>query len=197
VQWVREFFQEIDGRWGLATGTKVRLRIIGSVALMLQTDYARGTKDGDVLETSELTPEIQAHLLELAGKGTPIHVRHKLYIDIVANGIPLLPQAPVFHSVDDLNPTLVHFDIEVLDVVDVVVSKLKRFNPNDATDIEAMVEKGLVPHERLVERFRGAVESFQYDARGEDLPKYIRAFHRVERDMLGVPETEIELPDWL
>jgi hypothetical protein len=41
---------------------------------------------------------------------------------------------------------LAHFRIEVLDVVDVVVSKLKRFHANDLRDIEAMVDRDLVPH---------------------------------------------------
>ena len=40
---------------GTASSAKVRLRVIGSSALMLQTDYARGTKDSDVLETADLT----------------------------------------------------------------------------------------------------------------------------------------------
>ncbi|HEY1551709.1 MAG TPA: hypothetical protein VGG28_27970 [Kofleriaceae bacterium] len=30
-----------------------------------------------------------------------------------------------------------------------------------------------------------------------DLPKYVANLHRVERDMLGVDETEIELPSWI
>jgi hypothetical protein len=41
-----------------------------------------------------------------------------------------------------------------LDVVDVAVSKLKRFHANDQADIGAMIARGLVSHERLVERFR-------------------------------------------
>ena len=58
------------------------------------------------------------------------------------------------HPQTELNARLRHFDLEVLDAVDVVVSKLKRFNPNDRTDIEAMVERSLVPYARLLARFR-------------------------------------------
>lgn len=85
----------------------------------------------------------------------------------------------------------------MLDVVDVVVSKLKRFHSNDRKDIEAMIRRGLVPHARLIERFRGAVDEFIGDARAADLPRYIENFHRVERDMLMMPETEIEVPSWI
>ena len=60
-----------------------------------------------------------------------------------------------------------------------------------------MIERGLVPHERLIERFRSAVDMFLGDAREVELPRYIANLHRVERDMLLVPETEIELPSWI
>jgi hypothetical protein len=55
----------------------------------------------------------------------------------------------------------------------------------------------LVPHERLLDRFRAAVDELDGDARAEDLPKYVKNLHRVERDMVGVDETEIELPTWI
>lgn len=65
------------------------------------------------------------------------------------------------------------------------------------TDIDSMIQRGLVPHDELIARFRSAVEVFRHDARAEDLPKYIEHLHRVERDMLDVDETEIELPPWV
>ncbi|MFS8070703.1 MAG: hypothetical protein ACMG6S_30425, partial [Byssovorax sp.] len=82
-------------------------------------------------------------------------------------------------------------------VVDVVVSKMKRFSANDQSDVQAMIDRDLVPPAQLVSRFRAAVDVFSGDARAEDLPCYVRRLHRVERDMLGVPETDIELPDWI
>jgi hypothetical protein len=96
-----------------------------------------------------------------------------------------------------LNATLAHFRIEVLDVVDVVVSKFKRAHAVDMDDVAGMVDAGVVPHARLVERFRSAVDAFSCDARASDLPKYVAARHRAERDYFGVPETEIELPEWI
>jgi hypothetical protein len=76
------------------------------------------------------------------------------------------------------------------------VSKLKRFHANDRGDIAAMIERDLVPHDRLIERFRRAVDVFSGDARAEELPRYLRNLHQVERDMLGVAETDIDLPEW-
>jgi hypothetical protein len=144
-----------------------------------------------------LTGEIGERLRALAGAGTDLHKRRSVYLDIVANGIPFLPHVPRWHSVPEINGALAHFELRVLDVVDVVVSKLKRFNANDRSDIDAMIERELVGHEQLIDRFRLAVDEFSGDARAEDLPKYVRNLHTVERDMLLVPETEIELPSWI
>jgi hypothetical protein len=154
------------------------------------------TTDSDILGSASLDANTKARLLHLAGPGTNLHRRHGMYVQIINEAIPFLPQVPVWHSVGALNK-LVHLDITVLDVVDVVVSKLKRFHARDSADIAAMIELGLVPHERLIERFRMAVDWFAYDARADELPKYCANLNRVERDFLAVEETEIVLPSWI
>ncbi len=194
---VERFFIDLDARWKEVGSERIRLHLIGSTALMLQADYTRGTKDSDVIETAQLEGEVREKLLALAGKDTAIHRRHRIYLDIVASGLPFLPQSPVWHAVAGLNTTLQHFEIVVLDVVDVVVTKLKRFDANDVSDIEAMAERDRVPHDALVERFLSAVDAYSMDARASDLPRYVRNLNRVERDILGVAETEVELPGWI
>ena len=39
---MHRFFAEIDEKWKRTGGEPIRLQIIGSAALMLQTDYERG-----------------------------------------------------------------------------------------------------------------------------------------------------------
>ncbi len=194
---IRNLIKDVDRLWGGAGQGKIRLSIIGSAALMLQTPYERGTKDSDILEAATLKVEVKDRLLHLAGNGTDLHRRHRVYLEFVAHGIPFLPQNPLFHLVDDLNEELGHFEIEVLDVADVVVSKLKRFHANDVSDIEAMVDLEKVGHARMIERFRAAVETYAMDARAEDLPRYVRNLHRIERDCFQVAEARIELPSWI
>ena len=87
-----------------------------------------------------------------------------------------------------------HFHLYTLDVVDVVVSKLARYNANDVQDIDAMITLGLVPHHRLIERFRAAVDGYEMDARAERLPRYIARLHEIERDNFGLGPTEIDIP---
>jgi hypothetical protein len=199
VSRVSDFIEEIDRHWRTLPSEprRTRLRIIGSAALMLRTGHDRGTKDSDVLETASVTPSIKERLLALAGPATALHIRHKMYLDIVASGLPFLPQAPICHALAEPNRDLKHFELEVLDVADIVVSKLKRFSANDASDIRAMVDGGHIDHDRLVERFRAAVDAFSTDARAEDLPVYVKNLNRVERDYFLVAESQIDLPSWI
>jgi len=197
VSTVEDFLAEVDGLWAPGDATRVRLRLIGSTALMLATGYERGTKDSDIFETIDLTRETKQRLLAIAGPGTEVHRRRRMYLEIVANGVPFLPWPARWQAAAELNQRLRHLEIAVLDVVDVVVSKLKRLNDNDLTDIAAMIDLDLVRHDALVARFRSAVDVFSGDARAADLPRYVANLHRVERDMLGVAESDIELPGWI
>jgi hypothetical protein len=126
-----------------------------------------------------------------------MHRRHRLYVDLVPPGLPFLPQGPAWRLVETLNKSLRHFELSVLDVTDVIVSKLKRFSASDVSDIEAMIDRGLVSHGVLLDRFRSAVDSYSMDARASDLPRYVENLNRVERDMLDVDESAIELPGWI
>ncbi len=192
---IHSFLAEIDEKWKPLGGEPIRLRIIGSAALMLQTDYERGTKDGDILEAEEITHAVREQLLALAGPKSPLFEKYRMYVEVVLRAILFWPRGPVFHPVKELS--LKNFTVEVLDVTDIVVSKIKRLNQNDVDDIKAMAEMNLLDHKKLVSRFKSAVDRFSTDARAEDLPKYIKNLNRIERDFLGVPESKIELPEWM
>lgn len=190
---IRDFFHDLDRAWKPTGAGRIRLPIIGAGALLLQTSYKRVTKDSDVLETAEIVEGVRSQLERVAGKDSTLHRRHKIYLDIVPSGLPLLPQQPSWVPVPDLTADLVHFQVDALHPVDVVVSKLKRFHANDRYDIQAIVDRDLVPHALLLERFRSAVDAYSLDARAAELPRYLANLHTVERDFLGTDETEIEL----
>lgn len=194
---IEGFFRKISQLWDEPRPEKVVFKVIGSGALFLQTDYRRATKDGDILETLQVTPELKETLTKLAGKRTALHKSTGLYLDLVSLGLPFLPHGPRFHPQKKLSEDLKNFSVEALDIVDVVVSKLKRFNASDSEDVNAMIERGLVPHAALIERFAAAVDEYSTDSRLEDVPKYVRNLHRVERDMFHVPESQIDMPDWM
>ena len=191
---VEGFLADLATSWSF--DSRPHPRIIGSTALMLQTDYVRGTKDSDVLQTTDLDDQTRERLLALGGKDSALAQRWRLYLEVVPNGLPFLPRPPRWHAVAvPTAPDTLAF--EALDVVDVVVSKLKRFHANDRLDVDAMVKRELVSHRELVARFLTAVDGWSCDARAEDLPRCVRNLHQVERDMLDVEPTEIDLPDWI
>jgi hypothetical protein len=197
VKPLERFLREVDGAWRPMHPGKQPLHIIGCGALLLQTDYQRGTKDGDILEAASLDAVTKASLLALAGKSTELHARHRMYLEVVGLGVPFLAHRPIWHPQRTIDAALHHFTIYALDVVDVVVSKLARFHSDDRADIQAMISSGLVTHGALAARFEAAKDIRQDSSYAYDLPKYVPNLHRVERDYLGVQESTIELPPWV
>ena len=74
------FISDLDGRWQIDGLEKTVLKLIGSAALMLQSSYARITKDADVLQVEPLTPELCDRLEKLAGRGSELDRRHNMYL---------------------------------------------------------------------------------------------------------------------
>jgi hypothetical protein len=99
VKTASAFLVDVDRRWVEREDDRIPLHILGSVALLLRTDYDRGTKDSDVVQTKELTEDIKGRLLSLAGKDTDMHRRHGMYIEVVSSGLPFLPHEPRYGSV--------------------------------------------------------------------------------------------------
>jgi len=176
-----------------AGAAKVRLRLLGSVALMYQADYFRGTKDGDVLESAPINQALKEELLGLGGRGTTLAKRHDIYLDIVASGILFLPAATVYRPLTELSESLACFEVEVMDIQDACITKLKRFNANDQADIAAMARLGLLDHLRFRDRFLSAIDHCRGQAFSDDYPKIVRRFNQVERDIFLVQESHINL----
>jgi uncharacterized nucleotidyltransferase DUF6036 len=192
---IEPFLLDLDKDWRALGDEPIVLSVIGSTALFLQTDYERGTKDTDFLEIEEISKENSGALLKLGGEDSPLHKKHRLFIQIIKRPIPFLPPHPTFIDLNSLR--LNNFRIRVLDVVDVVVSKLKPFRTKDLDDIREMVKRQLIDPDKLVDRFILTKERWLLDGRAGELKTYVENLHEVQREFLRVPETPIDLPDWL
>ena len=84
---IERFITEIDARWPPEEAEKVVLSVIGSTALMLQAKYVRGTKDSDVFRTRAIDDALAERLMTLAGEGTDLHRRHRIYLQLVPSGM--------------------------------------------------------------------------------------------------------------
>jgi hypothetical protein len=194
---VEPFFRELDALWPLPLGEPLVLRLLGSTALLLQTSYERGTKDGDVLLTELITTDLASSLLAIAGRGSGMDRRHRMYLDFVSEALPFLPSEPRWRPVDRLGSELRHFRLEALDVIDVVIAKLARFHKTDRDDIAAMAERDLIDAPLFAQRFQSAVRRWWCDARADDLPRIVENFHTVQTDELFVWPTQVALPPWV
>jgi hypothetical protein len=152
------------------------------------------TNDSDVIETAQFTAPIKAKLEGLAGKNSALFNRYRLYLDIVNSAIPFILPRAAYRPVPGMDG-LKNFSVQVLDVLDVAVSKLARFKASDVADIRAVVERGLISHGAFVGRFKEVLVAHCMDARREDFPKYLRNFNTIERDFFHVKETAIDLED--
>jgi hypothetical protein len=190
---VEAFFGELDAGLAPPHTERIELRIVGSTALFLQTSYTRGTKDCDAVETYNFDAVVKEALLAVGGTGSSVSQRHGIYLEFVAEGLLFLPEEPRWNPLLTLNT----LDLYTLDPTDVVVAKLIRLHGDDLADIEAMVRLGLVHHERVVERFQSAVLHHGTYGRSDLLRPTIKKFHRVERDIFGVEESDIEIPEWM
>ena len=187
----------LDIRAGWERDSTPTLDVFGAGALVLQRPLYRSTKDADVLRTASIDEADEGHLLGLAGPGTTLARRHGVYVEVVANGIPLLPLVPEWIPLDFEDERTTP-RVRVLGAVDVAISKLNRFNANDRSDIDYLIRAGSVSHVAFLRRFLDAVDVRSFDARAEDLPEVVRCFHIVERDMFGLSElSDIELPSWV
>ncbi len=197
---IEDFFIEIDREWNrsnLKDEKPLTLKVIGSSALYLQYDFRENTKDSDVLELENITSSVRKQLETLAGKETSIAKKYHLYLDFVAPGFPFLPARAKYHASLSVNKHLKNLRLEALDVVDVVVAKLAPFRSKDIEDIRCMIEMDLIDPKKLVQRFLLATERYLMDARAVQLRSIIQNLHRVQRDFLFVPETDIDLPDYI
>ena len=72
----------LDRLWHREETPRLRIRILGSMALMLQTDYERGTKDGDILYPPPIDEEVRKRMLALGGQGSALARRHRVHLDV-------------------------------------------------------------------------------------------------------------------
>jgi len=104
----------------------------------------------------------------------------------------MLPHEPQWH---DYDLELGQFEVRLLSVADVIVSKLKRWSGNDRDDVRAMIEGGHVEQAHLAQRFREVVDRYTFDARADLLPTMAARLNRAEEEWFAAAATSFELPD--
>lgn len=129
----REFLQSLDAKMS----EMCILPCFGGFAVTLAYGISRSTSDIDVLN---VTPRKAVEvLLRAGGKGSPLALQHKIFLDFVgvAN--------PPYEYESRLRPmyegAFAHLRLMVMDPYDVALTKLKRDSDIDFQDVLALAEK--------------------------------------------------------
>ena len=129
----KEFLQALDAKMTEAC----TLPILGGFAVTQQYGISRPTADIDVLDVAP--PHAVDFLIRTAGKGSPLAIEHKVYLDFVGIANPpyeyesrLCPMYPGAFK---------RLRLLVMDPYDIALTKLKRDSDKDFQDILQLAQK--------------------------------------------------------
>lgn len=130
-----------------ALGRPADFHCIGGFVVSQHYGFARETADLDVLTV--IPPEAAHRVAGLAGQGSPLHQKHRVYIDHIT----------VANFPDDYETRLVrafplwqNVRLWALEPHDLALTKLERSNDRDIRDVIYLAEAGLIHRETLVSR---------------------------------------------
>jgi len=141
----RSFFADVDA----LLHEEVQLHCCGGFVATRLYGVARSTNDIDFLG---VVPNVMAKgLVEIAGKGSPLHRKHKIYLDAVTITIP--PENYEERLVPIFSGTWEHLQLFALEAHDLALSKLERNIDRDRDDVQQLARAGNLKPEILQERY--------------------------------------------
>jgi hypothetical protein len=129
----KEFLQDLDA----IVTESCRLPCFGCFAVSIEYGISRSTLDIDVLDVAP--PYIVAILHKEGGKGSPLAIKHHVYLDVVgiANA-PLDYESRLRHMFPG---AFQYICLMVMDPYDIALTKLKRDSDKDFQDVLQLAEK--------------------------------------------------------
>jgi hypothetical protein len=147
------FLQEIDQRIEEVTV----LPCLGGFVVTQCYGNLRATSDSDVLDVAPA--RMSARLVEIAGRGTELARRHRLYIDIV--GVASVPYEYESRLTDLCPGTFERLHLRVMEPYDVALSKLSRNHDRDHDDVMYLARFTI-----YFRRFLGGISAAHYPILG-------------------------------
>ncbi|SPF38470.1 conserved hypothetical protein [Candidatus Sulfopaludibacter sp. SbA4] len=140
----RSFFAEVDAH----LRENVHLHCCGGFVMTQLYGVPRTTSDVDFLGA---VPDVRREITEIAGKGSALHQKYRVYLDAVTVATPpesyeerLLPMFP---------GAWVHLRLDALEAHDLALSKLERNMELDRQDVQHLARAGHLKPEVLRERY--------------------------------------------
>lgn len=140
----RSFFAELDSR----LGEDIHLHCCGGFVVTQLYGVARTTSDIDFLG---VVPDVRNDLTRIAGMGSALHHRHKVYLDAVTVATP--PEHYEDRLVSMFPGAWRRLRLLALEAHDLALSKLGRNIERDRDDVRRLALGGYLKAETLRERY--------------------------------------------
>ena len=124
------FLRELDAQLTQPT----ELHCLGGFVVSELYGLERPTADIDILEATKGTDS--ATLVQLAGKRSALHRRHKVYLDVVT--VAIVPEHYESRLVDLATSGFRHLRLKAFDRHDLVLAKLARNTDRDREDVKRL-----------------------------------------------------------
>jgi hypothetical protein len=140
----RSFLTELDSH----LREDVALHCCGGFVVTQLYGVARTTSDLDFLS---VVPNVCSQLIEIAGKGTALHRKHKVYLDAVTVATP--PENYEERLVPMYPGAWERLRLYALEAHDLALSKLERNFERDRDDVQCLARAGHLQAKVLRERY--------------------------------------------
>ena len=140
----KSFFRDVDA----LLPEEVHLHCCGGFVVTQLYGVARTTSDIDFLG---VVPNVRSQLVQIAGKGTALHRKHKLYLDAVTVATP--PEDYEQRLIPMFSGTWTHLHLHALEAHDLALSKLERNYDRDRDDVQQLARADYLSPEILKERY--------------------------------------------
>ena len=156
----RSFFTEVDSR----LTEDVQLHCCGGFVATQLYCVARETSDVDFLD---VVPGIWRELKETAGKGSALHMKHKVFLDAVNVATP--PENYEQRLVPMFPGTWRRLRLFALEAHDLALSKLERNLDRDRGDVQQLARAGHIEADILKERYYSELRPNLFNESRHDL----------------------------
>jgi hypothetical protein len=157
----------------------------GGAAILLAYEGQLGTDDIDFIGEKA---GLLKRLSEEAGKGSELHRATNYYVDVVPPG--LFPQEWGWRarakSVEVSG--LKHIDLRILELHDLILSKLRRFSGKDQEDIRSLCDREEFEIQTLRSRYAEARLGYDHDERH----KLDTNFRFIETEFLALQPSDFD-----
>jgi hypothetical protein len=157
----KSFLKEIDS----ALSRRTELHCLGGFVVTILYGLKRPTADVDVLS---ITPTNQRNLLlQLAGKGSALQEKYKLYLDYVT--VATAPEDYEERLTEMFPGAFRHLRLYALDPYDIALAKLERNTQRDRDDIKYLAKAVPLDLAILKERYQRELRPNLGNPKREDL----------------------------